>query len=65
MAEDPIIQASEKLACIRRELTMRKQVYPRWVDQGRMSQAKADQEIRTMTAIERDYAAQVEGERLL
>lgn len=57
--------ASEKRACIEREVKMRKRVYPRWVEAGRMTQAKADQEIRIMEEIAADYAAQEAGDRLL
>lgn len=33
------------IACAERELRLRCGVYPKWVQQGRMSQAKADDEI--------------------
>lgn len=56
---------ADKLACIRREIGMRKRVYPRWVAGGKMTQAKADAEISLMEAIAADYQRQVEGERLL
>ena len=39
------------LAAARRELDMRKRVYPRWVDAGRITQAKADHEIACMEGI--------------
>lgn len=61
----PIITAAEKLACVTRELNMRRRVYPRWVESGKMTQAKADHEIRVMEAIAADYERQVHGERLL
>lgn len=35
-------------AAVRRELGMRKRVYPRWVDAGRMSQKTAEEEIHDM-----------------
>ncbi len=41
----------DQIACIRRELSMRQRVYPRWVDDGRMTQAKADHEVNTMMAV--------------
>ncbi len=40
-----------QIACIEREIRMRKRVYPRWVGRGRMTQAKADQELETMRAV--------------
>lgn len=60
-----IIDTADKLACAQRELTMRRRVYPRWVETGRMTQAKMDFEIRIMSAIVADYERQVQGERLL
>ncbi len=39
-----------------REVKMRRRVYPRWVADGRMTQAKADEEIAIMEAIAADYA---------
>ncbi|MEM9286711.1 MAG: hypothetical protein AAGA36_00085 [Pseudomonadota bacterium] len=45
----------EKRACIERELGMRRSVYPRWVDNGRMTKKKADNEIRIMEAVLKDY----------
>lgn len=51
----PDITRREKQDCARRELTMRERVYPRWVQSGRMSQAKADREIQIMRAIAADY----------
>lgn len=40
-----------QIACVEREVKMRHRVYPRWVEAGRMTQAKADAEIRTMEAV--------------
>ena len=37
--------------CIGRELGMRKNVYPKWVNSGRMKQETADFEINTMSEI--------------
>lgn len=62
---DRIFTADEKLAAVRRELNMRRRVYPRWVSNGKMSQAKADEETAVMEAIVADYERQVQGERLL
>lgn len=41
----------DQLACIRREIGMRKRVYPRWVATQKMTQAKADAEIAAMEAV--------------
>lgn len=59
------LTASDKRAAIEREIKMRRRVYPRWVADGRMTQAKADSEIAIMEAIAEDYRAQEQKERLL
>lgn len=61
----PTFSAMEKQACAERELKMRERVYPRWVENGRMTQAKADQEIAIMREIAAEYAEKAQGERLL
>lgn len=48
--------AKQKHDAATREVRMRKRVYPRWVADGKMSQAKADAEIAVMEAIAADYA---------
>lgn len=60
-----MVEAATKLACVEREIKMRKRVYPRWVSEGRMSQAKADDEIKTMEAIADDYRKASEKDRLI
>ena len=45
------IDMPSQIACVRREISMRKRVYPRWVSTGRMSQQKADEEIVAMTEV--------------
>lgn len=50
----PITDA-DKLACVEREIKMREKVYNWYVEQGRMSQEKADREIAIMHAIAADY----------
>lgn len=49
------ITHDQKRAALEREIKMRRRVYPRWVADGRMSQAKADEEISIMEAILADY----------
>lgn len=49
------ITTADKLACAKRELAMRKNVYPRWVAANTMSAGKAAHEIACMEAIVRDY----------
>ena len=40
-----------QLACVRREISMRERVYPRWVATEKMTQKKADEEIAAMRAV--------------
>lgn len=58
-----IIKNADKLACAKRELAMRKNVYPRWIGQNKMSAGKAAHEIACMEAIVRDYERLTEQER--
>jgi hypothetical protein len=50
-----IITTADKLACARRELSMRRNAYPRWVEQNKMSAGKAAHELACMEAIVLDY----------
>jgi len=45
-----MISIGDQIACIKREIALRKNIYPRWVENGRMKQAAADLEIERMTA---------------
>lgn len=45
----------EKRKAAERELGLRQRVYPRWVEAGKMSQAKAEREIAIMREIAEDY----------
>jgi len=36
------------LGCCRRELAFRQRVYPKWVEKGRMSEKKAEEELALM-----------------
>jgi hypothetical protein len=51
------ITTADKLACAKRELAMRKNVYPKWVAQNKMSSVTAAHEIGAMAAIVADYEA--------
>lgn len=48
----------EKIACLKRELKLRHQVYPRLIRKGKMTAAARDLELRVMAAILTDYLAQ-------
>ena len=41
----------EQIACVEREIALRRRVYPRWIESGRLSQRKADIEIAAMEAV--------------
>lgn len=43
----------DQVACAKRELALRKRVYPAWVTAKRMNPLKAESEILAMTAIVR------------
>jgi hypothetical protein len=45
------VSASDQLAAADRELKLRRRVYPRWVESGKMTEAKARAEIAAMAAI--------------
>lgn len=53
---DAKIDWTVKEACARRELAFRRRLYPRWVEQRKLSQDEADREIEIMSAIVDDYA---------
>lgn len=58
-----------KLSAISREIALRRRVYPRQIENGRLTQEKADREIAIFEAIVDDYtkivAAETQRERLL
>ena len=56
MTEQTRFTDLEKFVCVERELKMRRQVYPRWVQIGKMTQSQADRELDLMAAIAADYA---------
>jgi hypothetical protein len=46
-----VIPIADQIACVEREIKMRERVYPRWIDTGKMSAAKAAQELERMKAV--------------
>jgi hypothetical protein len=56
------ITAAEKAKEARREVAMRRRVYPGWVGGGKLSQAAADRQIAIMQAIADDYERMAEAE---
>lgn len=55
---------TEKLACAKRELGMRRRVYPSRIENNHMTQQKADHEIACMEAIVADYEIAATAEPL-
>ncbi len=45
------ISLEEMISCVEREIGMRERVYPRWVEQKKMLQTTADQELARMRAV--------------
>jgi hypothetical protein len=54
--------ARDKWKCADRELQLRHRVYPRWVEQGRMTMAVARRELDLMAEIAADYRQLAEAE---
>lgn len=40
-----------QIACVKREIAMRRRVYPRWIETGRMTASAVQREIATMWAV--------------
>lgn len=49
------ITNADKLACVEREVKMRRRVYPNWVKAGKLGKGEADYQIAVMEAIADDY----------
>lgn len=46
-----MISIQQQIACVERELKMRRNNYPRWVNAGNLTQDLADKEIERMEAV--------------
>jgi hypothetical protein len=57
------ITNADKLACIKRELALRSRLYPKWVEQDRLTARKAAHEIACIEQIANDYQRIVDRER--
>jgi hypothetical protein len=58
-----IITTQDKLKCAERELKLRQWVYPRRVENGKMSEGAKEHELAAMQAIVDDYRAAMEKEK--
>lgn len=45
------VPLAEQIACVKREIGMRRKVYPRWVQGGMMTETKAQAETEAMEAV--------------
>jgi hypothetical protein len=59
--EDFTITRADKIAALKREIALRKTVYPRRVEEGKMTPNKAAHEIVVMQAILHDYIGPADG----
>ena len=46
------VPLDRQIACVRREVGMRRRVYPRWVASGKMTQEEADRQVEAMEAVQ-------------
>ena len=68
---DDFIDIDDQIDCVRREINKRKAVYPRLVAAGKLTQEKADLEIKLMRGVlitllgaaDRDTAHQIFGDK--
>jgi anti-sigma regulatory factor (Ser/Thr protein kinase) len=57
--------AAQKKTAVERELSFRRRVYPRWIEQKKMTQKLADEQIAIFEAIRNDYYDAEQNERLI
>lgn len=57
------IDLRDMMACVDRELGLRRSVYPRWVSHGKMTQSRADREIEVMAALRAYLGEQIVKEK--
>lgn len=46
-----VITLHEQIECVKREISMRRRVYPRWIAAGKMTAESGDREIARMQAV--------------
>ena len=46
-----IIDLDQQIACVQREIGLRKRAYPRWIQLGKMTQPVADEQLASMEAV--------------
>ena len=60
-----MFSSEQKKNAVERELAFRRRVYPRFIEQKKMTQKLADEQIAIFEAIRDDYAAAASKERLI
>lgn len=55
------ISLDDQIKAVQREIGMRKRVYPRWVENGKMTQITADKEMAAMEAVLETLKKVVDG----
>jgi len=45
------VSIERRIACVEREIALRRRAYPRWVQAGRMTEHQADGEVAEMEAV--------------
>ena len=45
------VTLEQQIACVKREIAMRKAVYPKQIERGRLSRGAANRELATMEAV--------------
>jgi hypothetical protein len=45
------VSLEDQIACVEREIKMRRRIYPRWVEQQKLSEVKALYEIKAMECV--------------
>jgi hypothetical protein len=48
---EPEITLEQQILCVEREIRIRENVYPRWVESGKMKMGEADREIAVMRKV--------------
>lgn len=46
-----VVSIQRQIACVEREIALRRRAYPRWVRAGRMTQRDADRELAEMESV--------------
>ena len=55
-----MMDTAEKLVALKREVALRRRVYPKWVKDGRMKIRDAEYQIKVMEEIVADYERQAD-----